>query len=48
MKEEDSMVGHTGVNFAGDQEESNSTSGYVFMLAGEICWRSRKQTLNAQ
>jgi len=39
-------IGFCDSDFAGDQSDSKSTSGYVFTLAGAaISWKSKKQTL---
>ena len=35
------IIGYADANFAGDNEKS--TSGYVFLLAGAISWKSCKQ-----
>ena len=40
------LNGFTDSNYAGDMEDSNSTSGYVFMMSGgAIVWSSRKQPI---
>jgi len=41
-------IGYTDSDFARDPDDRKSTSGYVFMLAGDaITWRARKQPLVA-
>ena len=41
-------IGFTDSDFAGDQDDRKSTSGYVFTLGnGAISWRARKQPLVA-
>lgn len=43
----DCVVGYSDADFAGDQKDSKSTTGYVFKYANEpIAWRSRKQQIN--
>lgn len=38
------LVGYTDADFAGDKDNSLSTSGWVYQLGrGAICWASRKQ-----
>ena len=40
----DDLVGFTDADFAGDTDDSRSTSGWVFYLGtGAVCWSSRKQ-----
>lgn len=40
------LVGFTDSDYAGDSDDSKSTSGYVFMLSGgAIAWSSRKQPI---
>lgn len=40
----DKLVGYTDADFAGDPNDSLSTSGWVFYLGhGAVCWSSRKQ-----
>lgn len=40
------LIGYCDSDFAGDQSDSKSTSGFVFTLAGAaISWKSKKQTL---
>ena len=42
------IVGYSDSNFAGCLDSRRSTSGYIFMLAGEaVSWKSVKQTLIA-
>ncbi|XP_057770721.1 secreted RxLR effector protein 161-like [Salvia miltiorrhiza] len=42
------VVGYSDSDFAGCQDSHKSTSGYVYLLAGEaISWKSVKQTLVA-
>ena len=42
------ILGYSDSDFIGCQDRKQSTSGYVFMLAGRvISWRSAKQTLIA-
>jgi len=46
--EQDTTVGYTDSDFAGDLDDQKSTSGYVIMLAGgAVSWRARKQPLVA-
>ena len=45
----DGMVGYCDADWAGDQSDRKSTSGYVFMLAeAPISWRSKKQSCVAR
>ena len=45
---ESSLRGYSDSDWAGDKDDSKSTSGYLFTLAGAtICWKSRKQKLIA-
>ncbi|KAK9928322.1 hypothetical protein M0R45_025465 [Rubus argutus] len=40
------LVGFTDSDYAGDIEDSKSTSGYVFMMSGgAVAWSSRKQPI---
>lgn len=40
------MVAYTDSDYAGDKEDSKSTSGYVFMMCeGAVAWSSRKQPI---
>ena len=40
------IEGYSDSDFAGDVDDRNSTSGYVFTLAvGVISWKSSKQTV---
>jgi len=42
------LIGYTDSDFAGDQDDRKSTSGYVFTLGnGAISWRAHKQPLVA-
>ena len=44
--EKSSLVGFTDSDYAGDQDDRRSTSGYVFMLGtGAISWSSKKQPI---
>nr|XP_027086538.1 uncharacterized protein LOC113708274 [Coffea arabica] len=44
--EKSNLVGYTDSDYAGDQDDGRSTSGYVFMLGiGAICWSSKKQPI---
>lgn len=39
-------MGYTDSDHAGDEDDSRSTSGYVFMLgSGAVSWRSKKQPI---
>ena len=39
------LEGYSDANWIADSEESKSTSGYVFILAGAtMSWKSTKQT----
>ncbi|CAI0466084.1 unnamed protein product [Linum tenue] len=41
---EESLVGYTDSDYAGDLDDRKSTSGYVFFLAGgAVSWSSKKQ-----
>ena len=45
---ESQLEGYSDSDWAGDKDDSKSTSGYLFTLAGAtICWKSRKQKLIA-
>jgi hypothetical protein len=39
------IVGYSDSDFAGCKDIEKSTSGYVFLLAGAISWKSSKQTV---
>lgn len=40
------MVGYSDSDYAGCVDELKSTSGYIFLLAGEaVSWKSVKQTI---
>lgn len=40
------LLGFTDSDFAGDQDDRKSTSGYAFMLGtGAISWSSKKQLI---
>ncbi|XP_071712333.1 secreted RxLR effector protein 161-like [Rutidosis leptorrhynchoides] len=40
------LIGYTDSDYAGDVEDSKSTSGYVFMMCGgAVAWSSRKQPI---
>lgn len=40
------LVGYTDSDYAGDVDNSKSTSGYVFMMSGgAVAWSSRKQPI---
>jgi len=40
------LIGFTNSDYAGDMEDSKSTSGYVFMMSGgAVAWSSRKQPI---
>ena len=42
------MEGYSDSDWAGDKDDSKSTSGYLFSLSrASICWKSRKQKLIA-
>ena len=42
--EKDSCIGYTDADWAGDQDDRRSISGYVFLLSGgAISWKSQKQ-----
>ena len=44
--EKSNLVGYTDSDYAGDQDDGRSTSGYVFMLGtGAISWSSKKQSI---
>ncbi|CAL1391443.1 unnamed protein product [Linum trigynum] len=43
-QEEESLVGYTDSDYAGDADDRKSTSGYAFFLAGgAVSWASKKQ-----
>lgn len=38
------LIGYTNSDYAGDQDDRKSTSGYVFILSsGAVSWSSKKQ-----
>lgn len=38
------LIGYTDSDYAGDQDDRKSTSGYVFMMSsGAVSWSSKKQ-----
>ena len=40
------LLGYTDSNYAGDVDDSRSTSGYVFLMSGgAVAWSSRKQPI---
>ena len=40
------LLGYTDSNYAGDVDDSRSTSGYVFLMSGRaVTWSSRKQPI---
>ena len=40
------LLGYTDSNYAGDVDDSRSTSGYVFLVSGRlVAWFSRKQPI---
>ncbi|XP_071700147.1 secreted RxLR effector protein 161-like [Rutidosis leptorrhynchoides] len=40
------LIGYTDSDYAGDADDSKSTSGYVFMMGeGAVAWSSRKQPI---
>jgi Cft2 family RNA processing exonuclease len=42
--EKQELIGYTDSDYAGDQDDRKSTSGYVFMLSsGAVSWSSKKQ-----
>ncbi|KAE8681352.1 Ubiquitin carboxyl-terminal hydrolase family protein [Hibiscus syriacus] len=44
--EKSNLIGFTDSDYAGDQDDRKSTSGYVFMLgSGAVSWSSRKQLI---
>lgn len=44
--EEENLLGFTDSDYAGDEEDSKSTSGYVFLLSsGAVSWMSKKQPI---
>ena len=46
MHNESPLQGYSDSDWAGDRDDSKSTSGYLFSLCGAaICWKSRKQKL---
>ena len=48
MNEVSQLKGYSDSDWAGDKDDSKSTSGYLFSLSGaSICWKSRKQQLIA-
>lgn len=48
MNSETQLEGYSDSDWAGDKDDSKSTSGYLFSLSGAmICWKSRKQKLIA-
>lgn len=41
---DEELVGYTDSYYAGDQDDRNSTLGYIFMMGSEaVSWSSRKQ-----
>lgn len=47
-KEEITLIGYSDANWAGDQDDRKSTSGYVLIVnGGPVAWMSRKQNVNA-
>ena len=48
MNHKSQLEGYSDSDWAGDKDDSKSTSGYLFTLSGaSICWKSRKQKLIA-
>jgi len=48
MNQGSRLEGYSDSDWAGDKDDSKSTSGYLFTLSGAaICWKSRKQKLIA-
>jgi hypothetical protein len=44
--EKSDLIGFTDSDYAGDQDDRKSTSGYVFMLGnGAVSWSSKKQPI---
>ena len=44
--EKSDLFGFTDSDYAGDQDDRRSTSGYVFMLGtGTVSWSSKKQPI---
>jgi len=41
------LIGYTDSDFAGCIDSRNSSSGYVFLMAGAVSWKSVKQILVA-
>ena len=47
--QDSSLVAYSDADYAGDVNDRNSTSGFVFLKNGAaICWRSKKQSVVAQ
>ncbi|RDX88499.1 hypothetical protein CR513_29897, partial [Mucuna pruriens] len=43
---EENLLAFTGSDYAGDEDDSKSTSGYVFLLSlGAVSWMSKKQLI---
>ena len=40
---DDKFIGYTDSDYAGDQDDRKSTSGYVFMNSSAVSWSSKKQ-----